>query len=146
MRDISKIIIHCSDSEFGDATLIDSWHKERSFKKIGYHYVILNGCSKTSKKYNKTIDGLIENGRDLSEIGSHAAGENGASIGICLIGKNSFTDKQLQSLKSLVLDLKNEFNIDTKNIIGHCETRSGKSQGKTCPNISMSKFRDSIDI
>ena len=48
MREIKKIIIHCSDSEFGDAALIDKWHKERGWTGIGYHYVILNGCRKAT--------------------------------------------------------------------------------------------------
>ena len=43
MRDIDKIIIHCSATPpdmHVDAERIDSWHKERGWSGIGYHYVI----------------------------------------------------------------------------------------------------------
>jgi hypothetical protein len=37
MRAIKQIIIHCSDSEFGNVIQIDRWHRERGWKGIGYH-------------------------------------------------------------------------------------------------------------
>ena len=43
VREIKKVIIHCSDSDFGTASVIDGWHKERGWDGIGYHYVITNG-------------------------------------------------------------------------------------------------------
>ena len=89
------IILHCSDSAWGDAAIIDEWHKERGFNKIGYHKVILNGCRKSSHDYDKKIDGMVEDGRELNEIGAHCYGHNDA-IGICLIGKSAtFTDEQI---------------------------------------------------
>lgn len=76
MRSIKEIIIHCSatrsDKDF-HASDIERWHKERGFKSIGYHYVI-------------ALDGSIEFGRSLSEIGAHCLGHNKKSIGICYIG------------------------------------------------------------
>ena len=41
MAKLTNIIIHCSDSDFGDAQTIDLWHKQRGWKGIGYHYVIV---------------------------------------------------------------------------------------------------------
>ena len=42
MRDIKRIILHCSDSpdenDKVDAKMIKTWHKERGWKDIGYHY------------------------------------------------------------------------------------------------------------
>lgn len=42
-RRIERIYIHCSDSETGDAELIDEWHRNRKpdpFEEIGYHFVV----------------------------------------------------------------------------------------------------------
>lgn len=98
-----KVIIHCSDSPFGDAATIDRWHKERGWKMIGYHYVILNGVRKSASKYIEIDDGKIEEGRPLGMKGAHTYGHND-SIGICLIGNsNSFTVKQLMTLEDKLL-------------------------------------------
>ena len=43
MRVIDTIVIHQSDSAFGNAAVIDEWHRERGWSGIGYHWVILNG-------------------------------------------------------------------------------------------------------
>ena len=50
--EVKYIAIHCSATKEGKdyhAADIDKWHRERGFKKIGYHYVI-------------TLDGIIEQG------------------------------------------------------------------------------------
>lgn len=76
MRTINEIIIHCSDSEFDKdfhASDIENWHKARGFKKIGYHFVI-------------DLDGTIERGRRLCEVGAHCEDHNKNSIGVCYIG------------------------------------------------------------
>ena len=43
----SAIIIHCSDSRWGNAWHIDTWHRDRGFQwpggAIGYHWVVCNG-------------------------------------------------------------------------------------------------------
>jgi len=121
MRKIDKIILHCSDSTFGNASLIDEWHRERGFDNIGYHYVI-------------TKCGDIELGRDLGKAGAHCYGQNKYSIGICLIGKNTFTAKQLlEALPTLITTICNEYGLTLKDVYGHYEFNTGK----TCPNIDM---------
>lgn len=150
MKKITHIIIHCSDSSFGDAALIDSWHKERGFAKIGYHYVILNG-KKSSKSYDANLDGNIEIGRHLDddvylekeEIGAHAMGFNDCSVGMCLIGVNRFSEFQLVTLISLLKELIEKYNIPKENIIGHYEIP--QANGKTCPNFNLNKIREMID-
>lgn len=116
MRAINKIIIHCSDTPEGKpftAKDIDRWHKERKFRCIGYHYVVL-------------LDGTIQKGRPLEEVGAHCAGYNKDSIGICYIGgrdkagkhtKDTRTDAQKKSLVSLLKKLKERFPSAT--IYGH---------------------------
>ena len=104
-----NVIIHCSASKFGNAILIDSWHRQRGWNGIGYHAVILNGWI-TSKLHNKHFDGLIESGRpfddsnliDPFELGAHTAGHND-TIGVCLIGNSGeFTHNQLQGLNKFL--------------------------------------------
>lgn len=146
-KKITHIVVHCSDSSFGNAEIIDSWHKERGFSKIGYHYVILNGKIK-NRNYDALLDGIVQEGRNLDddpyiqgeEIGAHALGLNDCSVGICLIGIKMFSEYQLLSLISLVKELIEKYDISIDNIIGHYETE--QSHGKTCPNFNMEKFRN----
>jgi len=141
MREIDKIIIHCSDSGFGDAATIDGWHKERGWDGIGYHYVILNGYRYPGQGYRADEDGLIENGRPIEKPGAHCRGANKTSIGICLIGKHLFTARQLYgSLPKLIrrIGIETVREIEVK---GHYEF----DKGKTCPNIDMDLLRKSLN-
>ena len=111
-----NVIIHCSDSRYGNAALITKWHLERGFNTIGYHYVILNGLL-DSDKFHRHFDGYIETGRpldddhiiDLDEKGAHVRGYN-RSVGICLIGRSGeATEKQKHSLLLLATLLKKQY-------------------------------------
>lgn len=156
MNKIEDIIIHCSDSYWGCAREINQWHIKRGWSGIGYHFVILNGIPTFKKNENiitiPLLDGSIECGRYLdddefisnNEIGSHVLGLNDKSIGICLIGINKFTFAQMHSLKFLCLDLIKLYKVQIDNIFGHCETESGKKEGKTCPNFDVAKFRTEL--
>lgn len=104
MRDITRIIIHCSATPPGmniGATEIRRWHVEgNGWNDIGYHFIIRRS-------------GRIEHGRPLSEAGAHVAGHNGNSIGICMIGglneqgkaAVNFTRAQWSTLNTLVQEL-----------------------------------------
>lgn len=119
---IPEIILHCSDSGFGNAVLIDSWHAQRGFITpsgihIAYHYVILNG-QLSPKKHNSASDGCIETGRPLDddniiqpdEVGAHTLGYNTNSIGICLIGlSGQFSKAQIRALNYLIFRIKKQF-------------------------------------
>jgi N-acetylmuramoyl-L-alanine amidase len=98
-----KLIIHHSASTFGNAAQIQAWHTHPSinYSRIGYHYVILNGCIKKDT-YHSHLDGLLETGRDESEKGAHCRGHNN-DLGICLIG-GALTDNQLNTLISFIID------------------------------------------
>ena len=139
MRNISEIIIHCSASEFGDAKAIDVWHRQRGWRMIGYHYVILNGYRMAHTDYSPEDDGVIESGRTEEDIGAHCLNHNSHSIGICLIGNHLFTQKQLfESLPELVFSLIRKYNLSINSVYGHYEFNSNK----TCPNIDMKKYRE----
>ena len=115
---MTNVIVHCSDSSWGNAVTIDNWHRTRvpPFKMIGYHYVILNGYL-SPYKYNSYFDGHLETGRpldddadmELDEEGAHAFGYNNA-VGICLIGlPGTFTPAQLRELTRITNRLRDQF-------------------------------------
>lgn len=129
MRQLKEIIIHCSATEEGkDFTAEDirKWHKERGFIDIGYHYVI-------------RLDGSVEVGRPLDQIGAHVKGRNANSIGICYIGgldyefnpKDTRTKEQRQSMIELIDQLKKTW-PEIIQVSGHNEYSS-----KSCPCFNV---------
>jgi hypothetical protein len=122
-----NVIIHCSDSGWGNAVTIDSWHRQRGMLMIGYHFVILNGQI-SPKRHNSYFDGRIETGRPCDmdnligpdEVGAHALGYNDKSIGICLIGlPGQFTGSQMRSLIDLLHNIKDK--IGDINVLQHSD-------------------------
>lgn len=63
MRAINKIIIHCSATPEGHdytAADIDSWHKARGWRCIGYHYAMLeNESSCNDAKWAKVLQRIM---------------------------------------------------------------------------------------
>ena len=145
MREIRRVVVHHSASDFGDADLIDSWHRERGWRGIGYHYVILNGRRNGSLKYRKDDDGLLEIGRPHAQVGAHAGrvGANGDSIGICLIGNGRFARWQFCRLIWLLQELNREYSIGDEGIVGHGEIDPLKSQ---CPGFDMELLRAAVSL
>jgi N-acetylmuramoyl-L-alanine amidase len=141
LRNIDFIVLHCSDSTFGDAKMIDEWHRERGFRKIGYHYVIPNGY-RTKHALDSGVmdatDGMVELGRDENEIGAHVEGYNANSIGVCLIGKGAYTGAQMETARGLIVETLLQKYPGAK-LLGHYEL----NPGKTCPMIDMDELRSS---
>ena len=148
-KPIKRLVLHCSDSTWGDAKTIDEWHRKRGFREIGYHGVILNGC-RTPGRYDGDDDGLIEAGRSLdhdtwleeNEVGAHALGFNSDTIAYCLIGgadgsKAAFTKSQYYSTILVAAYWKSI--IPGIEIVGHNEL---PGVAKACPVINMDLFRD----
>lgn len=139
LTEIKKIIIHCSDSPFGDSGLIDRWHRGFGWRKIGYHHVVLNGWTKQDD-YDEGLVGALQDGRELVEVGAHCKGHNDDSIGICMIGVDDFSLKQMERLRWLVRLYAARFRIQIRDVLGHGEL----NKAKTCPNIDMARFRASL--
>lgn len=118
MRDINKHIVHCSDSETGDVNIIRRWHLERGFADVGYHFIIRR-------------DGVIEVGRQMSQIGAHCENHNHDSVGTCLVGKASFTPAQFESLKKLHAQLLVLFPA----LVAY--PHNAFNNHKTCPNFNV---------
>lgn len=136
MRKINHIIIHCSATKEGKeyhAADIRRWHKARGYKDIGYHYVV-------------DLDGTIEKGRAVELIGSHVAGRNHDSIGVCYIGgldadgksKDTRTTAQKFALSALLTQLHARF--PQARISGHNEHAK-----KACPCFDVAEYRRYFD-
>lgn len=153
MPEVKNIFLHCSATGWGEVLEFDRWHRQRGWSGgIGYHYVILNGRPFRDVGYWPFLDGQIQPGRPLDddpifeahEVGAHVAGRNAWSIGVCLVGRDKFTDSQLKAAKELLLHLKDHFGLDIKDILGHYEAGTLGEQyatDKTCPNVPMDDFR-----
>jgi len=150
LHKVKEVYMHCSATPWGDVMTFDEWHRlKRGWSSIGYHFVILNGRPKADVHYWDFLDGQIEPGRPLdddpiyedNEIGAHVAGRNSTSIGFCVVGRDTFTDKQLIAAKYLSLRLLSHFGLTVDNLKGHYEDLHTE---KTCPNIPCSAFRDYV--
>ncbi|MBE6311326.1 MAG: N-acetylmuramoyl-L-alanine amidase [Bacteroidales bacterium] len=125
MRKIDTIIIHCSATPEGrnyTVKQIDTWHRNRGFNGIGYHFVIY-------------LDGSVHVGRALAKAGAHCKGYNAHSIGVCYIGgvtsdgktpKDTRTSQQKASLVKLITELRQQF--PNASVHGHREFAN-----KACP-------------
>ena len=131
MRNINKIIIHCSATPEGKnftVKQIDACHRQRGFNGIGYHFVIY-------------LDGSVHVGRALAKAGAHCKGYNAHSIGVCYIGgvasdgktpKDTRTDAQKASLVKLITELRQQFR--NASVHGHREFAN-----KACPCFDARK-------
>lgn len=138
MRKIDYIIIHCSATPKGKAytaTNIDLWHRQRGWHGIGYHYVI-------------TLDGTLQKGRPLQEIGAHCQGHNTHSIGICYIGglnaqgtapEDTRTVAQHNTLRLLVGQLLKLY--PQAHVIGHREVAA-----TACPSFDVAHWLQEVRL
>lgn len=130
MRNVTKIIIHCTATPEGREVTVNEvtrWHLSRGFQTIGYHYLIY-------------LDGTVHVGRPIETPGAHTEGHNANSVGVCYVGgldkamkpKDTRTPAQKAALLSLVRDLKIKYPSAT--IHGHKEFAN-----KACPSFDVQK-------
>ena len=136
MREINKIIVHCSATREGEnfeVAEIRKWHLARGFNDIGYHFYI-------------DLYGEIHKGRDISKIGAHCKGHNRNSIGICYCGgveadgktpKDTRYDCQKESLIAVLRTLKAMY----PNAVIHSHNDFAN---KACPSFNATKEYENI--
>ena len=127
---VTYIVIHCSDNKFElhNAFDIHKLHLSLGWDGIGYHKVIQR-------------NGTIELGRPEYWVGAHVYGYNKNSLGVCLIGKNNFTQKQFLSLEHVLRKWKKKY--PNAQILGHYQSTDTK---KTCPNFDVKKWVEEKNI
>ena len=124
-EDIEYLVVHCSDTpDEGTCTVSDihKMHLSFGWDGIGYHRII-------------SRDGSIERGRPDYWIGAHVKGFNKVSLGVCLIGRNSFTKIQMEALEKVLRNWRRVY--PKAKIVGHCDF---EYTNKTCPNFDVSTF------
>ncbi len=131
VRQITKIILHCSATREGQDVSVEAirkWHLNRGWSDIGYHYVIY-------------LDGSIHEGRPVNRSGAHTKGYNSKSIGVCYIGgvekdgktpKDTRTPEQDTALTNLITALLEMY--PTATLHGHNEFAN-----KACPSFDVQK-------
>lgn len=152
MRKIELIVIHCTASPNGRPVSVQTvreWHKARGFRDIGYHYLI-------------DTDGTVGKGRDESDMGAHATGNNARSIGVCLVGgvggpdrlnPGLYTPAQWDALRGLVGALLERY--PRAKVMGHRDLSpdldgDGEVEPsewlKLCPSFDVSAWMDSSGV
>jgi len=128
MREINKIIIHCSGTNI-ETYDFDRMHYDhtnnRGWSDIGYHFGI-------------DFSGRYHILRPIHRSGAHAKGHNTDSIGICLLGLDPFTRRQFQQLATLLEMLCTVFDLKEEDIYPH----NHFNKNKTCPNFDVDWFKD----
>jgi hypothetical protein len=148
------LIIHDSDSKYGNPFTINGWHAKRGFKyvqpasgeliHVGYHYLILNGFLYDGISYFEEYDGLVIPCRPENAEGAHCYSKDGNpdndhnknSLGICLIGP-PFTSRQMANLTKLCAEKRKHYGIPTEKIMGHKEREITNKD----PRIDMESLR-----
>lgn len=134
----SRIVIHHTGGADIDAYAeqIHTWHLEKGYAGIGYHFVIRK-------------NGDIERGRPLWTVGAHAYGANSDSIGIHLSGDftyNAPSKEQIESAALLIANLCEQYSIpfDRRHILGHREVDPAGLSGTSCPGNMLFNMLDVI--
>jgi len=143
-ENVSYIVIHYSATPVEmDVTSddIDTMHKRRGFKEIGYHWYIRK-------------NGSIEMGRDMSEpgrfeVGAHSKGENSVSVGICYeggvtkakpdLGFDSRTPAQKKAMIELIGNMLDRFPGAV--VKGHRDMPGAATQ---CPGFNVTEWWDEV--
>ena len=122
---IDMLVVHCSDTPDDQpvgARDIQEMHLGFGWHGIGYHQVICR-------------DGTREAGRPEYWRGAHARGANDRSLSVCLIGRTTFTEAQMNSLGALLDEWRTRY--PHARVLGH---RDAVETHKTCPNFDVESW------
>ena len=128
---IKFLVVHCSDTNDEEdlkALDIHNMHLKFGWNGIGYHKIICRS-------------GIVENGRPEYWVGAHVKGKNHISLGVCLIGRENFTNRQFIALEKILRSWKDLY--PKAEILGHSDT--GNTE-KTCPNFNVKDWCKKINL
>lgn len=142
------IVLHHSATESGSLESIDEIHRQRrdssgrTWKGIGYHFVIGNGNGMKDGELRATFRW------DDQLSGAHAGirSYNDCGIGICLIGnfeKSGPTSAQMKTAIQLVAHLKDEFGILPEQVVKHGDLKATACPGRLFPIKKIAQSSDS---
>ena len=117
------IVLHHAAAKTCTVQQVHTWHLNRGWIGIGYHYFI-------------SKDGQILRGRPENTVGAHVTGHNSKSIGVCFEGDyttQTMPQAQLEAGKELIAYLKDKYKI-TK-VKGHRDLMA-----TSCPGINFPFF------
>ena len=127
----SEIILHHAEASRASVEDVNSWHIERGWAGIGYHYYVRK-------------DGTIWRGRPEWAVGAHAVGHNDRSIGICCEGAymtETMPAAQLSALKGLICDIMSRYgNLE---LLRHKDVNSTDCPGVNFPWAEVQKYAQS---
>jgi hypothetical protein len=149
MRKIDLVVVHCSDSDVpahDNIETVRKWHtlpkmpesvkKDIASGKLpkSETYKYGNGWSDIGYQYFIDKSGVVHRGRSEATVGAHVSGHNARSIGVCVSGRERFTDAQFRALKELLKDICTRHKLDIKTQVkGHRDLQPAK----TCPNFEI---------
>lgn len=123
-RDLKKIVLIILHHQCGKGQSVEQIHAahlKRGWAGIGYHFFI-------------DVHGNIHEGRPIDKVGSHCAGNNTSSIGICLEGDfrtDKPTKEQIESMNELIKFLRGK--VPTiKRVLNHRDLYA-----TACPVIDL---------
>ena len=132
MRDIKKIILHCSQTPNSASVgaMIRDWTEVRGWNHMGYHYIILP-------------TGHVINLEPIESVAYGAKGHNKDGLHIAYVGGaedynyNTWVDNRTDEQKASMIKLVEEARAVYPNakIVGHCEL----NKDKECPAFDVKK-------
>ena len=126
----SEIILHHAEASRASVEDVNSWHIERGWAGIGYHYYVRK-------------DGTIWRGRPEWALGAHAVGHNDKSIGICCEGAymtETMPAAQLAALKDLIRDIMNRYG--NLKLLRHKDVNETDCPGVNFPWAEVQQFAE----
>ncbi|AUM96136.1 MULTISPECIES: peptidoglycan recognition protein family protein [Clostridium] len=124
-----SIVLHHAEASNCSVYDVHQWHKNNGWAGIGYHYFVRK-------------NGEVWKGRSDNVVGSHVAGFNQDSLGICAEG-SYMTEAMPQSQKNAIIELCKYLcsKYSISKIYGHREVGSSNCPGTRYP---LTEIRNAI--
>ena len=130
-RATKKLILHHAAGSGLDARAIHRLHRQNGWAGIGYHYYVQK-------------DGSIHRGRPEDRVGTHAAGHNADSIGVCFEGNfetEEMGPEQFAAGAELLSDIRDRYPGLT--VCGHRDLNATACPGR---NFPMERLKEESEM
>lgn len=134
---VEYLVVHhsASDKHVGRED-IRTWHLERGWDDIGYHWLV-------------NQQGQLTEGRAETIPGAHARGLNFRSLGICCIGhyeQECPSEEMIRALVEILTRLCFQYKLGAERIIGHSETANlaPEATRTQCPGQALAELLPTV--